>query len=102
MCYNSVWKDVIVLVIRYERAAILPDKIRQAVLESYVRTVATDGAEFEGVFYTPFDLKRHIYLLDNLDLYIDDSLPEILYGYFLKTMRCYDFLDYKTIVPLKK
>lgn len=85
------------MVIRYERAAVLPGQMRQAVLETYVRLVSPDGIEVDGKFYSPFDIKRNIYLLDNLDLFIDDSLPETVYGEFLKILRCYNFLDYEVI-----
>ena len=92
---------MIALVIRYERASVLPDKMRQAVRETYVRIASPYGIEVDGKFYSPFDLKRNIYLLDNLDLFIDDSVPELVYGYFLKVLRCYGFMDYMVIVPSK-
>ena len=48
-----------------------------------------------------FDLKRHLYLLENGDLYIDDDFDPELTGLFLKQLRVHDYFEEQAevIVP---
>lgn len=44
-------------------------------------------------------MKEQFYILPNLDVYIDDDMPEIEYGYILKCLRALHLCDSETIVP---
>ena len=65
--------------------------LRAAVHDSYRRTFPKD----------PRSLRKHIFLLHNGDLYIDDRFDSELSSIFLKAMRVHDYLveDAVVIIP---
>ena len=80
------------MVIRFKAADIRCMDLQRAVYRAYVTCIGTDGEYVNGKFYTPFDVKNGIYLKPNMDLYIDPSMPSMIYGEFLKVLRASNFL----------
>ena len=89
------------MVIRFNDTMYRAAELRDAVYACYVAAAGPDGFVENGVQYTPFTLKEHVYLLDNYDLYIDDDYNPNLTGMFMMALRGYGFREEKAeiIVP---
>ena len=89
------------MVIRFNNLQYREAELRDAVYACYAKIAGADGFIEDGVEYTPFTLKEHIYLLDNYDLYIDDDFNDEIAGMFIQALRGKGFLEEKAqiIVP---
>lgn len=89
------------MVIRFNDLQYRAVELRDAVYACYAKIAGADGFIEDGVEYTPFTLKEHIYLLDNYDLYIDDDFNDEIAGMFMQALRSHRFLEEKAevIVP---
>jgi len=85
--------EVTGMVIRFNSAFARANELRDAVREGYVRVAGATGAQADGEQFTLFDVKRRVYLMDNLDLYVDDALPEDISGQFMMVLRSFGFLE---------
>ena len=81
------------MIIRFNHAFARVNDLRDAVNKGYLRIAGPEGVEADGEQFTVFDMKRRIYLKDNLDLYIDDTLPEDISGQFMMVLRSFGFLE---------
>ncbi len=81
------------MVIRFRHAFARANDLRDAVNKGYLRIAGPDGVEEDGEHFTAFDLKRRIYLKENLDLVVDDTLPEEISGQFMMVLRSFGFLE---------
>ena len=89
------------MVIRFNDLQYRAVELRDAVYACYAKITGADGFIEDGVEYTPFTLKEHIYLLYNYDLYIDDDFNDEIAGMFMQALRSKGFLEEKAqiIVP---
>ena len=89
------------MVIRFNDIEYRAAELRDAVYWCYANTLGAECCIEDGVEYTPFVIKQHIYLLDNYDLYIDDDFNDEISGMFMHALRGKGFLGEKAqiIVP---
>ena len=81
------------MIIRFNHAFARANDLRDAVNKGYLRIAGPEGVEESGENFTVFDMKRRIYLKDNLDLYVDYTLPEDISGQFMMCLRSFGFLE---------
>ena len=81
------------MIIRFRHAFARANDLRDAVNKGYLRIAGPEGVQEGDERYTAFDLKRRIYLKDNLDLVVDDTLPEEISGQFMMCLRSFGFLE---------
>ena len=81
------------MLIRFRHIMARANELREAVNQGYLRVAGPDGVSADGEWFTVFDVKRRIYLKDNLDLYVDDTLPEDISGQFMMCLRSFGFLE---------
>lgn len=89
------------MIIRFNDIEYRAAELRDAVYWCYANTLGSESCIEDGVEYTPFVIKQHIYLLDNYDLYIDDAFNGEIAGMFMQALRSKGFLEEKAqiIVP---
>ena len=92
------------MVIRFKYMPAMANDLRHELNRLIIETCGPEGGFTEnGVSYTVFSLGRQMHVQPNGDLFIDDDLDEIIYGYILQGLRAKSYLveQGEIIVPQK-